>query len=419
MTVTQRTIYDTDNEFSWTSIQTTYDTDVVGGVRSTRSLFDDTHEEFGTYEDGVLVQTYVVDTGSAFTYSNKNITYDETGNIAEIGTVFDDYTRLTSTFVDGNLVNTLSRDGFYDSPYLSLGDIHDWQSVSTNYDVNGSITDITTVYDDQTYTFDVFDVAGTKNWTETRTSFDAAGTMEKKAIVFDAGVREIQTFQDGVRSGISQYDNVDASTGEASADGGARNWTEIHTAFDTAGVIVTREAIFDTGVRKIETFENGVRSAVSQYDNIAPSTDEGPVNGGSKNWTEIHTTYDAAGTIEHYSAVFDTGVHKTQTFENGLRSEMVEQDLKDSTTWETRETFFDAGNITQRNVTSDKGDITITLFEGGARSQTLQYDGDDSAHWLVQIYEYAEDGSQEVTNYASAEEIPEEIFGYFPANRNS
>lgn len=83
--------------------------------------------------------------------------------------------------------------------------------------------------------------------------------MEKKAIVFDAGVREIQTFQDGVRSGISQYDNVDAS-----ADGGARNWTEIHTAFDTAGVIVTREAIFDTGVRKIETFENGVRSAVSQ-----------------------------------------------------------------------------------------------------------------------------------------------------------
>lgn len=112
MTVTQRTIYDTDNEFSWTSIQTTYDTGVVGGVRSTRSLFDDTHEEFGTYEDRVLVQTYVVDTGSAFTYSNKKITYDETGNIAEIGTVFDDYTRLTSTFVDGNLVNALSRDGF-------------------------------------------------------------------------------------------------------------------------------------------------------------------------------------------------------------------------------------------------------------------------------------------------------------------
>ena len=44
--------------------------------------------------------------------ATKKITYDETGNIAEIGTVFDDYTRLTSTFVDGNLVNALSRDGF-------------------------------------------------------------------------------------------------------------------------------------------------------------------------------------------------------------------------------------------------------------------------------------------------------------------
>lgn len=414
MTVTQRTIYDTDDEFSWTSIQTTYDTDVVGGIRSTRSLFDDTHEEFGTYEDGVLVQTYVVDTGDAFAYSNKVITYDEAGKVAEIGAVFDDYTRLTSTFSDGNLVNTFNRDGFYDSPYLSLGGIHDWQSVSTNYDADGNITDITTVYDDQTYTYDVFDAAGTTNWTKTHTSYDAVGTIEQKEILFDAGVHEIQIFKDGVRSEISQYDNIDPSTGEGPADGGARKWTEIHTAFDTAGIIVNREEIFDTGVRKVQIFKDAVRSEISQYDNFDLSTGEAPADGGAKNWTEIHTTYDAAGATELYVAVLDNGVHKIVTFENGVRSEMVEHDLKDNKTWDTRETLYEAGNITQRNVTSDKGDVTVTLFLDGARTQTLEYDGNDSANWMLQVYDYAEDGSREVTNYTSVEEIPEGILVYFP-----
>ena len=175
---------------------------------------------------------------------------------------------------------------------------------------------------------------GAVSWTEQYIEYDPSGTIEFRDTLFDSGVQRIENFQNGVRSITMQYDNIDPITGEAPEDGGAVSWTEQITSYDLNGEIEGRNTVFDDGVTKLEFFQNGVRTTTIQLDNVDPSTFEGPEDGGARNWIQLATSYDENGTIEQRSTVFDNGIFKIEDFENGVRSSTIQYDNLDFITGE-------------------------------------------------------------------------------------
>lgn len=157
-----------------------------------------------------------------------------------------------------------------------------------------------------------------------------------------------------------------------------------------------------------ETVEAGQRVQIVQTD----SQSTGGLDVKSR--TSIVNTYDAEGQLGGRVVDADNGVLKTEAFEAGVRHSMLQQDLEDAKHWETITTEDDAGHIAKRTVTSDSGDVSLSLPAYRARTQFLQLDGDDSAAWLLRVTDVDADGGREVTRYASVEEIPEELLGFFP-----
>lgn len=348
MSIYQTTEYDTENEFDWTSIQYTIEDDVI---IATRTLFDAGYQVFGTYESGVLVEEFYVDTLDALGFQNRFVTYDAAGQITARGTVYPEDLRVTENFENGVRTETVLQDGFF-------GD-------------------------------------GAKPWQQIAFAHDAAGNIAERRTTLDDGRVEVETFEKGVRETRQDF----AQT---------KHWETIDTSFDATGALASRTTTYDSGLVKEETFEAGQRVQIVQTDS------QGNGGLGTKSWTSIVNTYDAEGELAARVVDYDNGVLKTEGFAGGQRESMLQQDLEDAKNWETITTEYDAGQIAQRTVAFDSGDVSLSLYAEGTRTQLLQLDGDDSASWLLRVTDFDGDGGREVTRYASVEEIPEELLGFFP-----
>ena len=233
-----------------------------------------------------------------------------------------------------------------------------------------------------------FDTEDQFSWDSIISTFDD-DTLIFRETAFDNGLARFEEFINGVRSVITQYDNVDLSTGEAPADGGAFLWTEQTIGYDDNGDIEGRNTLFDNGVSKLEFFENGVRTTTIQFDNVDPSTFEAPEEGGAKNWVQQGMSYNENGTLQQRSTIFDNGVAKLEEFEDGVRSSTTQYDNLDPLTlespadggafsWTEQSTYYDQdGAIEFRETTFDNGLARFEEFVNGVRSFTTQYDNVD------------------------------------------
>ena len=159
-------------------------------------------------------------------------------------------------------------------------------------------------------------------------------------------------------------------------------WDEF-TSFDESGFVTTRETLNDNGVRRLEEFENGIRSTVTQYDNFDPVTGAAPEDGGAKAWAERYTRFDENGDIESRSTSYDNGTSKREVFVDGILSESHQADflaggISDTRPWSFLSTYYDAsGKINFHRVIRDDGTRETKRFEDGLLSSISETDGID------------------------------------------
>ncbi|PJI91851.1 hypothetical protein BC777_0692 [Yoonia maricola] len=434
MTLQQSTIFDTNDEFSWESIQTTVDTD-TGLVVSTRTLFDIGNEVIATFENGILVRDINLGTIETVGFTNRFTEYDMSGQPTSIGTVYADDLRVTESFENGIRTQTLLQDGFFGDgakPWAEITLTHDaegniatrttkldnglisldiflqgvsetrydysqtknWDFIDTTFDGNGARISENVVYDNGVVQMTDFsdgvrisserdDIADVFSWETITTLFDFGGAISERETIFDDGVTKFEEFDNGIRTSMTQFDNV-GFDGVPAPDGGAKTWQEIYTSYDENGEIDTRETIFDDGVTKFEEFDNGVRASTTQFDNVGFDGVPAP-DGGAKTWQEIYTSYDENGEIDTRETVFDNGVTKFEEFDNGVRASTTQFDNVGfdgvpapdggAKTWQEIYTSYDEnGEIDTRETVFDNGVTKFEEFDNGVRASTTQFD---------------------------------------------
>jgi len=187
---------------------------------------------------------------------------------------------------------------------------------------------------------------GAKTWDTIDTYYAPDGSIAGRVTVFDNGVLKEETFNNGVRSQTVQMDNPQNVSGN-----GVKSWDSITTYYDSAGKLAGRITQYDNGIFKEESFENGVRSQTRQIDN--PQTVDG--SSGAKSWDEINSYYDASGVLVGRLTQYDNGVFKEESFENGVRSHTRQFDNPldlggtGVKAWDTIDQYYDeSGQIVAR-----------------------------------------------------------------------
>ena len=246
------------------------------------------------------------------------------------------------------------------------------------------------------------------SWDNITSTFDN-DTLIFRDTLFDNGVARFEQFENGLRSVTTQYDNVDLSTGEAPADGGAFSWTEQSTFYDQDGALEFRETTFDNGVEKFEQFENGVRSFTYQSDNIDQFTGETPADGGAFSWTEQTTYYDPDGVITERETLNDDGTVKVERFEDGERSALGLLDEEDAFDWNAQATLYENGEVSVKATQWDNLDELYLIYEDQALAARLEHNADGT----LELTEYGPEGPI-VTDYESREGLAPEYDALLP-----
>ncbi|MEP0962038.1 MAG: hypothetical protein ABJ370_00285 [Paracoccaceae bacterium] len=215
------------------------------------------------------------------------------------------------------------------------------------------------------------------------TSFNEGGFITTRETLDDNGVRQLEEFENGIRKTVTQFDNLDPITGATPEDGGDKAWTERETRFDEGGFITARYTLNDNGVRQLEEFENGIRTTVTQFDNLDSITGATPEDGGAKVWTERETRFDENGDIESRGTSYDDGTTKHEKFVDGVLSESYQDDflpggISDTRPWSSISIYYDAsGKINSRWVLRDDGTREVKRFEDGLLTGISVTDGID------------------------------------------
>jgi len=236
---------------------------------------------------------------------------------------------------------------------------------------------------------------GAKTWDTIDTYYAPDGSIAGRVTVFDNGVLKEETFNNGVRSQTVQMDNPQNVSGN-----GVKSWDSITTYYDSAGKLAGRITQYDNGIFKEESFENGVRSQTRQIDN--PQTVDG--SSGAKSWDEINSYYDASGVLVGRLTQYDNGVFKEESFENGVRSHTRQFDNPldlggtGVKAWDTIDQYYDeSGQIVARIINYDDGRVRQDTYENGVRSATEIQDnaytgGTGNYAWTAINLSYDENG---------------------------
>jgi hypothetical protein len=213
---------------------------------------------------------------------------------------------------------------------------------------------------------------GVKPWDTIQTYFGPDGSIAARLTMYDNGVIKEESFENGVRSQTAQYDNP--QLGDAA---GAKAWDSIIAYYDAQGNMAARLTTYDNGVIYEENFENGIRTFSRQLDNPGDAFGE-----GVKSWESIDSYYGADGELAARLTKYDNGVVREQEYEGGVRTYMRQMDNpgdgsgNGAKVWDTIETYYDeAGQISARLTNYDDGRVRQDYFENGVRSYTEIQDG--------------------------------------------
>ncbi|MEL6998181.1 MAG: hypothetical protein AAFP68_07950 [Pseudomonadota bacterium] len=271
-----------------------------------------------------------------------------------------------------------------------LDELYDWDVIEERLEETASglvLVERLTIFDDLTERMDQFSLSGLRiateftdfsgpdgfgvmPWETITIEYDEQGALAFRETVFDTGAVLTETFAGGIRSETYQLDSLNGPNGA-----GEEIWDEIVTQYDLSGLISARETTFDTGVLKLETFQAGIRSTVSQTD----------LFGDAEIWEIINTTYDANGQMQERFTLYDDGTSKLEGFVGGQRTETFHFDAIDpgssgagmgARSWSTIEVYYDdQGRVSERITVNDDGSSVTSQFEGGILQDTVKTDG--------------------------------------------
>ena len=151
-------------------------------------------------------------------------------------------------------------------------------------------------------------------------------------------------------------------------------WSTIENTYDQSGR-TTKVTEFDTGVVRTDTFQDGVRRTTTVDDTATDIAD----------WESRESIYGADGFILAQSVSYDDGIRREDSFVNGVRTEAVFIDLADSNPdWTVRRNEYDTnGNLISVFFEQDDGTLRTDEFANGSRTTSVETDPSDTAEWSL------------------------------------
>lgn len=458
--------YDTENLFRWSEIWDTTD-DETGELLDRFTLYDNYLQNTVYYTNGV--RSWMIDSDPSYgpgaglvrDWSRIETYYDSFGIIVGREITYDDGSTKQENFESGTRTQLTEIDSI-DAPGT-----HAWERIETYYALNGQRVGKETTYDNGVVRQENFEngirtqvtdidqsLDGlAKSWVTSESYYDMTGTIVGKQIYYDNGLIRQENFENGVRTQILIDDSVGATpegvksfttqeiyfdvtgqklgvqtiyddgvqkdesfengvrfqTVEADVTGTAKLWDQIETTYTQNGLLAGRQTIYDDGTVRTEDFLDGVREQTIQSDNS--------VGNAAKDWTQITTDFDAVGVIVSRQTDYDDGRQRLDTYDNGERQMIVVNDFSSGNTysWSQLVTVFDEdGNLDARQRINDDGDELITKYElDRDRDFTIEIDNDESESWAVRVKEFDSNGQNPVvTIYDSQAEVPQPYFEY-------
>jgi len=235
-----------------------------------------------------------------------------------------------------------------------------------------------------------------KNWSEINSFYNTTGHLSARDTVYDDGSQRTETFIDGQRMQVVQSDEAT----------NAHDWFDIETNYTTAGDVTQRTTLYDNGMERVDFYASGALSVVTKVDSTQL---------GAFDWSHIIQFYGTDGAIVSRGTTFDDGTFKTEDFDQGARTRIVEDDHSDNFNWERIERIFDdEGTIASQERLCDNGDLFIILYDAGKRNTRIEVDGDDTEDWQVRVTEYDPITTHDtsVQTFADAAFLPAEYAGY-------
>lgn len=243
----------------------------------------------------------------------------------------------------------------------------------------------------------LLDVTDVFAWSEVVNIYDESG-RNRKETTFDDGMLRVDIFQDGVRVRTFQTDPADVNTFD---------WTTRDVTYDDAGTPLSRLTRYDDGTERLETFQDGARATVVQDDLVLTARD----------WSQISAVYDRLERLTARDLIYDDGTLRQDTFSAGVRQKTYVYDEEDAFDWDSIQYLYDPdGVVTSRQQVDDNGDLTLILFEDGARSERIIVTADTGAPWAVQVTTYDDTGVSDVTNHAQRGNVLAEYAPFFAAD---
>ena len=376
----QTTIVDTENQFEWDQITSTFNDSNILTNRLTRFDNGNTTEEHFDGVTGALDVVIEQDLADEESWVQILTSYDNLGTATQ-STSFDNGVtredRIQPALTEDVPAYLSSRHEYDD------GEAFGWATRSYNYDFSGNLLNSSVHLDNglsegRTYqeglltskirrdTNDIF------AWETIETRYDRDGYVEDREIVYDDGIEQYMAFFDGHLFYVSQSDNLN-EVGDSPADGGVKNWETTETFYDRDGNVDSRNFFYDDGTVKYMAFDSGQLNGVYQGDNLDEFGDS-PADGGAKNWETIHTYYDRGGNVVDREIVYDDGIFKAMAFHDSQVFYVYQDDNLDEfgdspadggvKNWETIQSFYDGdGNIQFKVTVYDNGSIDRTYFE--------------------------------------------------------
>ena len=189
MTTTSATVIDDNNQYSWDSIETYYDTS--GQIADRVTVYDNGVEKTDFYSDGVRTQTVKDDVLDNVSWDSIVFNYDDNGNIANATTLYDNGTSRQALYEDGalSLVVRLDADDGMDG-------VFNWAAKMDAYAPDGSLLISATELDDGDEIYLLYQ----EGEQQTRIENDVDGS--------DPWLMEVTEYG-GAEPVITQYDDYD------------------------------------------------------------------------------------------------------------------------------------------------------------------------------------------------------------------
>ena len=203
--------------------------------------------------------------------------------------------------------------------------------------------------------------------------YDDAGLLVSRLFERDDGLTQFDSYIDGVRSTTLLTDTEDTF-----------DWSDITNTYDETGR-TRKETTFDDGLIRVDTFQAGVRLRAYQVD---------PEEVDLKDWTTRDVTYDALGTPLSRLTRFDDGTERVETFQDGVKTQVVQEDLVlTAQIWSIVAAFFDSiGRLDARDLLYDDGVVRQDSFSAGVRQKSFLEDAEDTFDWNDIQYLYDPEG---------------------------